>query len=214
MLNSRKYRGHLMALSKDPYRQSKDISQRTNALAHSALVLQGLNPVPDQRRMFGESFAYKAHRTGDMLTREEWRAWKAFFHVSDPSVAPTFETKEWDEFHKIRPLLDEYLANCVKNVSGGRVGSVDEITIGFQGHHGRLKQRCARFKRAGDGFQADALVLEGGYLLFMIFRGDNTTPEYCSTFSPLHNRCLALLSKLTHDGNEIYWDNLYRRSWM
>ena len=106
-------------------------------------------------------------------------------------------------------MLDEYLHNCIKNVTGGRACSIDEITIGFQGHHSRLKLRCGKFKRAGDGFQADAIVLEGGYVLFLIFRGDNTTPVYEKTFSPLHNRCLSLLSKLTLSGHEVYWDNLY-----
>ena len=31
--------------------------------------------------------------------------------------------------------------------------SIDEITIGFQGHHARLKLRCGKFKRAGEGCQ-------------------------------------------------------------
>ena len=111
--------------------------------------------------------------------------------------------------HKIRPLLDDFLNKCIANVIPGKRVTIDEITIGFQGHQGALKQRCGKFKRAGDGFQADAIVLEGGYLLFMIFRGDNTTPAYAKSFSPLHNRCLGLLSKVTEDGIELYWDNLY-----
>ena len=57
--------------------------------------------------------------------------------------------------------------------------------------------------------QADAIVLEGGYVLFLVFRGDNTAPVYKKEFSPLHNRCLELLSKLLKDGHEGFWDNLY-----
>jgi hypothetical protein len=57
--------------------------------------------------------------------------------------------------------------------------------------------------------QADAIVLEGGYILFLIFRGDNTVPVFQKRFSPLHNRCLWLLSKMVLDGGEVYWDNLY-----
>ena len=52
-------------------------------------------------------------------------------------------------------------------------------------------------------------MLEGGYVLFLVFRGDNTTPVFKKEFSPLHNRCLVLLSKLLKDGSEGYWDNLY-----
>jgi hypothetical protein len=57
--------------------------------------------------------------------------------------------------------------------------------------------------------QADALVLEGGYVLFLVFRGDNTVPVFKKTFSPLHNRCLLLLSMLVRDGHDGWWDNLY-----
>ena len=57
--------------------------------------------------------------------------------------------------------------------------------------------------------QADALVLENGYLLFLVFRGDNTVPVFEKKFSPLHNRCLWLISKMLNNGGELYWDNLY-----
>lgn len=152
--NSKRYRGWLKCmLDLDVYAGMPDVSPRTNSLAHALLLLQGLNPVPDQRRMFSRSFAYKEHRGADMLTRDEWKTWKAFFHVSHPGLTPKYGTREWDELYKVRPMLDEYLRNCLKNVSGGRKFSIDEITIGFQGHHARLKLRCGKFKRAGDGFQ-------------------------------------------------------------
>ena len=46
-------------------------------------------------------------------------------------------------------------------------------------------------------------------MLWLVFRGDNTTPVFEKTFSPLHNRCAMLLSKLVDEGHEVYWDNLY-----
>ena len=52
-------------------------------------------------------------------------------------------------------------------------------------------------------------LLEGGYVLFMVFRGDNTVPVFEKEFSPLHNRCLLLLSKLLQHGHTGWWDNLY-----
>ena len=157
--NSEIYRGHVKTQLKEVYKGQPDITERTNSLAHGVLLVQGLNPVPDQRRMFSKSFAYKDHRTSDMLTRDEWCVWKAYFHVSDPCVAPKYGTKEWDELHKVRPMLEEYLKNCVANVTGGRSFSIDEITIGFQGHHARLKLRCGKFKRAGDGFQVHVRIV-------------------------------------------------------
>ena len=42
-----------------------------------------------------------------------------------------------------------------------------------------------------------------------MFRGDNTVPVFEQAFSPLHNRCLLLLSKLLCDGCAGWWDNLY-----
>ena len=57
--------------------------------------------------------------------------------------------------------------------------------------------------------QGDAIVLNGGCVFSLVFRGDNTAPIYVQKFSPLHNRCLELLSKLQLKGHEGYWDSLY-----
>lgn len=161
--NSKRYRGWIKAMYKEIYASADDPTTHSNSLAHATLLLQGLNPVPDQRKMWSNSFAYKSHRGADLLTRNEWKAWKAFFHISHPGQAPAYGTKYWDELHKVRPMLDAYLEACINNVTAGRKFSIDEITIGFQGHHARLKLRCGKFKRAGDGFQADAIVLQVSY---------------------------------------------------
>ena len=152
--NSGRYRGWLKCYADEIYPKDPDVTTRTNSLAHAALIIQGLNPVPDQRKWFEKpSFAYKASRVPDMLSREEWRSWKAFFHISHPGLQPARTSKEWDELYKVRPMLEAYLKACVENVTAGRKFSIDEITIGFQGNHARLKLRCGKFKRAGDGFQ-------------------------------------------------------------
>ena len=207
--NSNRYRHHLAANYTEIYPTAKKIDVKTNSLAHAMLICQGLSPVPTQRTIFRRSFAYKGHRGADLMTKSRWLEWKAFFHISHPGQAPAYGTAVWDELYKVRPLLDAYLEACVNNIEAGRKFSIDEITIGFQGHHARLKLRCGKFKRTGDGFQADAIVLEGGYVLFMVFRGDNTMPVFEKSFSPLHNRCLLLLSKLLLDGHTGWWDNLY-----
>ena len=208
--NSERYRHHLAANFTEIYPNAKRMDMKTNSLAHAILICQGLHPVPSQRgTLFRRSFAYKGTRAADMLSKTRWLEWKAFFHISHPGHAPVYGTRAWDELHKVRPMLYAYLKACVDNIVAGRRFSIDEITIGFQGHHARLKIRCGKFKRAGDGFQADAIVLEGGYVLFLVFRGDNTIPTFNKEFSPLHNRCLLLLSKLLRDGHTGWWDNLY-----
>ena len=156
--NSERYRAWLKVFRKEIYKAAPPMDMRINSLAHSMLLLQGMNPVPDQRKMYARSFAYKAHRGADLLRRDDWLAWKAFFHISHPGKMPERGSKEWDELYKVRPFLDAYLQACVNNVTAGRKFSIDEITIGFQGHHARLKMRCGKFKRAGDGFQVHLLA--------------------------------------------------------
>ena len=176
--NSKRYRGWLKAHGKEIYPHHPDISARTNSLAHALLLCQGASPVPDQRRMFTKSFFYKDHRGGDLLTRDEWITWKAFFHITDPMAAPQYGSPQWDELHKVRPMLDEYLRRCIANLSDhGQCFSIDEITIGFQGHHARLKLRWGKFKNAGDGFQVcRKCIFLTRDMNFLIFRITHTCP--------------------------------------
>ena len=157
--NSIKYQGFLQ-MSKGAEARHPDAPRmdlRSVAFFHATLLLQGLNPVPSQRHLHHSSFSLKGHRAADLWARDEWIQVKAHFHVSDPALAPKFGDAKFDELYKVRPLLDHFLTNCVANVKPGREASIDEITIGFQGHHARLKQRCGKFKRAGDGFQVSCL---------------------------------------------------------
>lgn len=151
--NSIRYRGWLKLNDNNTYAHAPDMTVKLNALAHATLLLQGLSPVPSQRDLHRVSFALKGHRAADLLTRDEWLVWKAHFHISNPQQAPKFGTPAWDELHKVRPLLEKILQRSLNNVAPGKKASLDEITIGFQGHHARLKQRCGKFKNAGDGFQ-------------------------------------------------------------
>ena len=93
-----------------------------------------MNPVPSQRHIHRRSFAIKSHRGADLLTRDQWVEWKAFFHISDPRTTPKFGMRAWDELHKVRPMLDAFLNSSQANVRPGRKASIDERTIGFQGH--------------------------------------------------------------------------------
>ena len=54
----------------------------------AALFLHSLNSVPAQEDMSTQWLAYKGHRVSDLMTRAEWRACMATFHVSDPDPAP------------------------------------------------------------------------------------------------------------------------------
>jgi len=170
--NSQKYRGYLMMNGINIYPRADPIGLVDIDWYYAMHILNGLNPVANQRMLHRRSFAVKGVRAGDLLTRDRWTEMKAFFHVSDPANAPKKGTPQWDELHKIRPLLESFLNNCIANITetetvgegdgaeirkrvrAGKRVTIDEITVGFQGHHGQLKQRCGKFKRAGDGFQA------------------------------------------------------------
>ena len=47
----------------------------------------------------------------------------------------------------------------------GEEGSTDEKTLGFQGPHAQLKQKCGSFKAAGDGLQPDVVAVATERLL-------------------------------------------------
>ena len=68
--------------------------------------------------------------------------------------------------------------------------SVDEMTMGFKGHH-RDKKRIT-YKAEGDGFQADALCQDGfTYQIWM--RNDRAPAKYLKEgLSPLHSRVMGL----------------------
>ena len=207
--NTNKYKGYVAASGSNKYAYAAPIQLIDVDFFLAMQFLNALNPVPSFRSVHSVSWSRKGVRAADLLPRDRWVQMRALIHISAPLEAPSPGTAKWDVLHKVRPLIDHLLDNSQANVIASKACSIDEMTIGFQGHHGALKQRCHRYKRAGDGFQADALCLDGGYLLAFAFRGDNTIPVYNPSFSTLHNRCIHILSQLKEDGSHLFWDNLY-----
>mmetsp|Transcript_6103 Transcript_6103/g.18202 ORF Transcript_6103/g.18202 Transcript_6103/m.18202 type:complete len:311 (+) Transcript_6103:239-1171(+) len=122
----------------------------------AAFILHGLNPVHSQYDLFKHDLAYPGHHVSEFMTRVEWRGCMATFHVSDPRPDVRDDGK-WNILYDMRPFLDEFMGNAMRLVTPGRSFAIAEMSIGFQGAHAKLKQRCGKAKRAGDGFQADAL---------------------------------------------------------
>jgi len=212
--NSNKYMGKCRMEGVTKYPDAKKFTLATVFLYVAALICNGLNPSISQEFLFRDSLAFNGSPIKQFLTRERWREVRAFIHISDPNplVARARGHPNFDELHKVRPLLVEFMSNAQRLVRPGKCLAIDEITIGFQGHQSALKQRCGKFKKAGDGFQADAVVLAGGFVWAFVFRGDNTAPTIVKALSPLHNRCLYILSMLFATGLSgfwLFWDNLY-----
>lgn len=85
--------------------------------------------------------------------------------------------------------------------------SVDEMTMGFKGHHADKKR--ITYKAEGDGFQCDALCQEGfTYQVYM--RNDPAPEKYLKRgLSPLHSRVMALFDVLDDEYHHCAMDNLY-----
>ena len=102
----------------------------------------------------GNDFIYRSFGPGAAMRHKEF---KAFLAYQDPAIEPPSKLKypNW----KIRPLLVwmNFIFPQVWNL--GQEFSIDEMTIGFQGKHG--DKRRITYKRAGDGFQCDALCENG-----------------------------------------------------
>ena len=102
--------------------------------------------------------------------------------------------------------MQHLLQNAKRCWETGKILSIDEQTIGFQGRHA-AKLRIT-YKRIGDGFQADALC-EEGYTYAFVFRHDIVPNVGTDDLSPLHKRCVWLMRQLQNDWSCIYMHNLY-----
>jgi Transposase IS4 len=85
--------------------------------------------------------------------------------------------------------------------------SIDEQTMGFQGRHAD-KLRIS-YKTEGDGFQCEAMG-QDGYTYVVYFRNVPAPSHYIKNgLSPLHARCLWMMSFLRDKGHRVHMDNLY-----
>ena len=174
-------------------------------------IFNGLNPSPRVELKFrsheddvvhGNNFIYRSFGPAAAMRHKEF---KAFLAYQDPAIDIPSKSKfpNW----KVRPLLTwmNYIFPQVWNL--GQEISIDEMTIGFQGRH--VDKRRITYKRAGDGFQCDALC-ESGFTYQFYFRNHPAPLKYLKMkLSPLHSRVMALFDSL-HDRNHICgMDNLY-----
>ena len=73
----------------------------------------------------------------------------------------------------------------------------------------QYKTRCGKFKRIGDGLQADCLA-DDGYTFDFYFRNEPVDAEWKEMgLSPLHCRLMHMFCRLKDDGHVCNMDNLY-----
>ena len=152
--------------------------------------------------MHGNDFIYRSFGPRAAMRHKEF---KAFLAYQDPTIEPPSKLQypNW----KVRPLL-VWMNSILPQVWNlGPEFSINEMTIGFQGKQG--DKRRITYKRAGDGFQCDALY-KNGYTYQLYFRNHPAHLKYPKKkLSPLHSRGMALFESLTDEINICAMENLY-----
>jgi hypothetical protein len=173
-------------------------------------VLNGISPSPSLDKKFDRNdmanfnpFVNANFVAGSPVTR--LKIFRAYFGMQDPDK-PVPERKSSPLF-KVLPIiklirkLGPLAWDCGKNVA------VDEQTISMTGHHAD-KIRIT-FKRAGDGFQCDA-ICDDGFTFSIYFRNEPPPAKYTAMgLSPLHSRVMWLFDQLKDKGHRCRVDNLY-----
>ena len=170
-------------------------------------ILNGINPKPRMDMWFEDSAIFGNKHVRNRFTNgiRRYRHFKRFLCIYDPRIHPTMPVTKRPMF-KIEKLINELETNSKSYWDAGQVVSIDEQTIGFQGHH-QNKLRIT-YKRIGDGFQCDA-ICEGGYTISFRFRHDETPNTGHSKLCPLHQRVIYLVRQLNTNWNVVVMDNLY-----
>ena len=124
--------------------------------------------------------------------------------MQDP-MTPNPSSSQYPNW-KVKPFLEWMKWISMAAWKCGRIISVDEQTIGFQGRHG-AKLRIT-YKHEGDGFQCDALC-GSGFTYTFYFRHDPPPGRYKQNLLPLHARVMSLFDGLEDLYHVCGVDNLY-----
>jgi hypothetical protein len=86
--------------------------------------------------------------------------------------------------------------------------SIDEQTCKMQGKS-EFKTHCGKYKRIGDGIQAD-YIADDGYTYNLYFRNEPVSQNWLDAgFCPMHAQLLHMFSNLREDGHWCKMDNLF-----
>jgi len=172
-------------------------------------ALNGLSPSPGLERKFDTEDvaahnAFVSNNFGKKPLRR-LKQFRTFFTCQDP-LKPT-PNRTVSPLFKVLPMIKWIrLVGPMSWECGLHLG-LDEMTMGFQGHHAD-KMRIT-YKKEGDGFQCDALC-DAGFTYSVFFRNEPPPPQYVRRgFSPLHTRSLWLFDQLKDSFHRVWVDNLY-----
>ena len=178
---------------------------------------------PAQSFVFGDARARKAW-PGDKCggSARRWVQFRSFLHLQSPSAETWKKTDpKTGKFvplpygagagplRKCEPFLSYWRYNWQRCYLPGRDLSLDEETQSFKGRDSKVTR--IKFKKEGDGYQADVLC-EDGYTYTFWFRCDLPPRPVPKDVSDRDDRCSWLAEQLPGQWYRIWMDNLFT-SW-
>ena len=198
--------GHIFAGRYTPF-TNLDINQILgtyiiDGVAPSPQLLQKMQPQTKQRS-HGNDFIASCLGRG---FQQKYYSFRHFFGCQDPLTSPPRKEEcpnfKVDEFFR-------WLRYIIKEAwHVGENFSIDEQTCKMQGRS-EYKTRCGKFKRIGDGIQADCIA-DDGYTVDFYFRNEPVDQKWLSMgLSPMHARLMHMYSNLREVGHKNKMDNLF-----
>ena len=176
----------------------------------------GLSPSPQLRKKMKSQQDEKIHGNDFICdcikyysasdAEQLYRSFRHLLGVQDPLTVPP-PKQECPNF-KVDEFF-EWMRHIFKEAwLLGPNFAIDEQTAKMQGTT-EYKTRCGKYKRIGDGIQADAIA-DDGYTWTFYFRNEPVKKKWLDKgMSPLHARVLHMLEQLRDKGHRCKMDNLF-----
>jgi hypothetical protein len=175
-------------------------------------IIDGLAPSPQLTQKMQDQERQPTHGNDWIAAvigpgwQQKHRSFRHFFATQDPMMMPPPKTQcpnfKVDElFRWLRHIWKEAWVLGMSFLN-------DEQSCKMQGKS-EYKTRCGKFKRLGDGIQADCIA-DAGYTWDFYFCNEPSSPEFLAQgFCPMHCRLLHMFSNLREHYHCCTMDNLF-----
>ena len=175
-------------------------------------IIDGLAPSPRIIQKMQPQSSQPTHGNDKVATAigpgyyQMYRAFRAFFACQDPLLIPP--KKEKCPNAKVDELFSWCRHIWKEAWELGENFSIDEQTCRMQGKT-EYKTRCGKYKRIGDGIQADCIA-DDGYTYDFYFRNEPPDSKWTALgFCPMHSRLLHMYENLKEESHQSKMDNLF-----
>jgi hypothetical protein len=176
------------------------------------MILDGLFPSPQLEWKMQSQAKQRVHRNDFVAScigsahQQLYRTFRCFFACQDPlkipPPKPSCPNVKVDEFFRWMRFIFAEAWELGENCS------VDEQTCRMQGKS-EYKTRCGKYKRIGDGIQADCIA-DDRYTYAFYFRNEPIDKKWTDKgMCPMHARLLHMFEKFPDVGHRVKMDNLF-----